>query len=395
MNLIRSTIGMDKATRTLTSSPDSPWRSLAPLFVYFAAAGVVTVMLGPMLSVFIARWHLRDAQAGTLFASFFAGQFVGSWFATRNLRISLVGGAALAAAGCAAMYWTGFHGAHLALFCCGVGLGASLAAGNVVAGTNAVNRPRALAILNISWGIGAIACPALVRFAGEFFFLVAGGLTVATGLSLTVLAPSAVGASRQSNTASSEGAELSWQTIFLFTCSLVLYIGSENALGGWIPSFALRESPALSAADVAFWFFTAEFFGRLLLAILASLISAAVLYRGSLAMLLACQFAILLVPHPPAAFIALFTVLIGICLGPVYPLLVASLLSHAGRHPRLGAFFACATIGGVVLPWMTGVVSTHFGGLRAGLLVPACGVLLLLTLSWSDVGRSGRASVAE
>ncbi len=386
---------MAKAPRTVRPGSDSPWRSLAPLFIYFAAAGVVTVMLGPLLSVFIARWHLRDVQAGTLFTSFFAGQFVGSWFATRNLRLSLVGGAAVASTGCAALYWASFHGAHFALFCCGVGLGASLAAGNVVAGTNAVNRPRALAILNVSWGIGAIACPALVRFTGESFFLVAGSLTAATGLLLAALEPPAVGASRPSNSSSSEAAGLSWPTIFLFGCSLILYIGSENAIGGWLPSFALRENPALSAANVAFWFFTAEFCGRLLLAIVASLISPTLLYRGSLAMLLASQLAILLVPHPLGTLIAVLTILIGVSLGPVYPLLVASLLSHAGRHPRLGAFFACATLGGVLLPWMTGVVSTHFGGLRAGLLVPACGVLLLLALSWSAVGRPGGVSSAE
>lgn len=386
---------MAKASRTVPPGSDSPWRSLAPLFIYFAAAGVVTVMLGPLLSVFIERWHLRDVQAGTLFTSFFAGQFVGSWFATRNLRLSLVGGATLASAGCAALYWASFHGAHLALFCCGVGLGASLAAGNVVAGTKAVNRPRALAILNVSWGIGAIACPALVRITGESFFLVAGGLTAVTALLLAALAPSAVGASRPSNSSGSEGAGLSWPTIFLFGCSLILYIGSENAIGGWLPSFALREDPSLSAANVAFWFFTAEFCGRLLLAMVASMISPTLLYRGSLAILLASQFAILLVPQPVGAFIAVSTILIGVSLGPVYPLLVASLLSQAGRHPRLGVFFACATLGGVLLPWMTGVASTHFGGLRVGLLVPACGVLLLLTLSWSAVGQPRNASVAD
>jgi fucose permease len=352
-------------------------------------------MLGPLLSVFIARWHLRDAQAGTLFTSFFAGQFVGAWFATRNLRLSLVAGAALTAAGCAALSWTNFHGAHLALFCCGVGLSASITAGNVVAGTSSVARTRGLAILNVSWSIGAIACPALVRFTGESFFLLTAALIVVAGLFLATLYPSAVTAAGHSATSVPTNIPLSWSTILLFAVSLMLYIGSENALGGWLPSFALRSDASLTAATVAFWYWTAEFVGRLLLAALAPLLSQTLLYRSSLALLLASQLALLLIPHPAGALIASITILSGASLGPVYPLLVAFLLSHTGRHPRVGVFFACATLGGALLPWLTGAVSTHFGGLRAGLLVPASGVLLMLVLSWSAVGRQGTASTPQ
>src|SRR6185437_1187805 len=64
----------------------SAFRSLGPVFFYFFIAGIATVMLGPLLPALIARWHIQDAQAGTLFTTTFAGQLCGSWFATRNLR---------------------------------------------------------------------------------------------------------------------------------------------------------------------------------------------------------------------------------------------------------------------------------------------------------------------
>jgi fucose permease len=362
----------------------SPGRSLIPLFIYFVVAGIVTVMLGPLLPAFIDRWHLRDVQAGTLFTSFFAGQFTGSWFATRNLRLSLIGGSALSAIGCAALFLASFHGAHLALFCCGVGLSAGLTAGNVVAGTSSNNRARVLAILNVCWGVGAIACPAIVQFAGESFFLLTAGLTVASGI---LLATTSTLVNTAPPSKSSDSLPLPWPTVLLFAVSLMLYVGCENTLGGWLPSYTLRNDPGLKASTIAFWYWMAELVSRLVLAALAPFVSEPLVYRWSLVMLLASQLGILLVSHPTGAFLAVVTIITGACLGPIYPLLVASLLSSTGRHPRIGVLFSCASLGGALIPWMTGALSTQFGGLRTGLLAPALGVLLLLLLSWSTIGR--------
>ena len=130
-----------------------PSRVLFPVFLYFVAGGIATVMLGPLLPALIQRWQIQDAQAGTLFTASFAGQFCGAWFATRNLRASVLYGSAVTAAGCIAMAWANFGMAHLALFCIGVGLGAGLTAGNVIAGTAVpAARARLIALLNVAWG---------------------------------------------------------------------------------------------------------------------------------------------------------------------------------------------------------------------------------------------------
>src|SRR5215471_3206198 len=177
-----------------------PLRALTPLFVYFAASGIITVMLGPLLPLLIARWQLQDAQAGTPFTTFFLGQLTGAWFATRNLRLSVLLGAALSAAGCIARAWASFHTAHLALFTAGLGLGAGLTAGNVIAGTANNRRAQTLAILNVSWSIGAIACATLVRACAPFgphvFFLVTALLLTLAFIFLTTL-PSSFTASNE------------------------------------------------------------------------------------------------------------------------------------------------------------------------------------------------------
>src|ERR1700722_8259451 len=102
-------------------------RLLAPVFFFFLTAGIATVMLGPLLPSLIQHWHIQDAQAGSLFTASFIGQLIGAWFATRNLRNSVLYGAAISAIGCAAMPWVSLNVAPIALFCIGLGLGAGLA----------------------------------------------------------------------------------------------------------------------------------------------------------------------------------------------------------------------------------------------------------------------------
>jgi fucose permease len=105
------------------------------------------------------------------------------------------------------------------------------------------------------------------------------------------------------------------------------------------------------------------------------------LYRSSVALLILTVGALILARHLSAGGVVALTVLSGLALAPIYPLILSFFLARTGNHPRLGRVFAAASIGGAVLPWLTGVVSTDFHGLRAGLAVPATGAVLLLLLS--------------
>jgi len=362
------------------------WRRLLPLFICTAAWGMVTVMLGPLLPALTIRWQLQDAQAGTLFTAFFVGQLLGAWFATRNLRLSLLYGAAFSAVGTIAIAWTSFHGAHLALFAAGFGLSLGITAGNVVAGTATAHRARALALFNVSWSLGAIACPALVHLCGpaniNLFFFITAAFALFGGISIATLSRDLT-MTRQTETSSAPKAllPLPLSLLALFASSMLLYLGNENSLGGWLPSFAARNTSALTASTIALLFWLSEFIGRILMGSLLHHISEAALYRISLPILFFTQAALLLAPHPSRAVILSATILTGLSLAPLYPLIVAFLLERTGRHPRLGQLFAFASLGGASLPWLTGVVSTHFRSLRAGLLVPMAGILLLLLLA--------------
>jgi FHS family glucose/mannose:H+ symporter-like MFS transporter len=383
------------ATHIGSAHSPTAFRALAPVFFYFAVAGITTVMLGPLLPALIQHWQIQDAQAGTLFTASFAGQLCGACFAVRNLRASVLYGAVLTAVGCLAMVWATFNTAHIALFCVGLGLGAGLTAGNVIAGTVLpTSRARLLALLNVAWSGGAIACPAIVNACGpsglRTFFSIAS-ISLAIAAIFAIVIPHTRQPPNQIFPPESDfiphlkpkksRIPLPLPTLLMFSIALLLYVGVENTLGGWLPSFAIRVSPAANSSTIAMYFWMAELIGRLLMAIPTTLFGEATLYRVSAALLFLIEAFLLASSHLTSGNITALTILCGITLAPLYPLILSFLLARTGRHPGLGPLFATASLGGATLPWLTGVVSTRLHSLRTGFVVPAIAVLFLFLLS--------------
>jgi FHS family glucose/mannose:H+ symporter-like MFS transporter len=382
-------------------------RMLGPVFLYFFVAGVGTVMLGPLLPSLIQHWQIQDAQAGTLFTADFLGQLCGAWIAARNLRGSLLYGAALTAAGCATLPLLGFSSAHIALFCIGVGLGTGLTAGNIIAGTAVPSaRARLLAILNVAWGLGAITCPLLLRIAGGNGmqrFLMATAILFAISAVFSIAIPSK--SSREDNLPAPQSSAdlpsvkprmpLPPLPLLSFAAAMFLYVGVENSLGGWLPTYAVRSHPTLQASSISIYFWVAELVGRLLVAGLMLRVGEASLYRVCLALLIFTQALLCILSPISATGIVALTILGGFALAPVFPLLVAFMLARTGNHKRLGPLFASASVGGALLPWVTGVCSTQLHGLRAGLVVPAAGAVLLLILSGVITSKPASPAVSK
>lgn len=382
--------------------------ALTPVFAYFVAAGVATVMLGPLLPALMQHWHIRDAQAGTLFTASFLGQLCGSWLAPRNLKASILYGAAVPAAGCAVLMWMSFGAVHLVVFAIGLGIGGGLAAGNVIAGTAfPLSRVRLLTLLNVAWGAGAVACPLLIRATAasgveRFLHLAAAclGLSAVLSAAMVYRAPFRTIFRARSPLLPGKKHVEAWSLSLpglllpVFCVAVFFYVGVENSLGGWLPSYAIRNDPSSRASSISFLFWTSELSGRVLMAATATLISAATLYRLSAAVLLAVELALCLVGHPADATVRTLTILGALSLAPLYPLILSFLLARTEDATSLGFVFAAASCGGAVLPWLTGVTSTHYDGLRIGLMVPASGAVFLLLLSSRIAsGTSARSTV--
>jgi fucose permease len=342
-------------------------------------------MLGPLLPVFIRQWNIQDSQAGSLFVFNFAGQLCGSLFAARNLRLSVVLGALFSAIGCAFMVRASFTTAPYALFLVGAGIGIGLTAGNIIAGTAIpALRGRLLAIVNIAWGIGAISCPLLLHAFGSInvsLFLLITSAVLTTSALFSIILPPLIPVKPSTKSQPAQRLPLPLPQLFFFTISMLLYIGIENSLGGWLPSYAVRINPAIQASTVTLYFWIAELIGRLLLAVVVTRLGEALLYRICLVILLVTTVLFCTLIHPSSGSLMTLTFLSALSLAPLYPLIVSLLLARTGTHPQLGLLFSVISLGGAALPWLTGVVSTRFHHLRAGLIVPTIAVIALLSLS--------------
>jgi FHS family glucose/mannose:H+ symporter-like MFS transporter len=164
-----------------------------------------------------------------------------------------------------------------------------------------------------------------------------------------------------------------------------LAVGVESSLGGWLTTFAGRTTHTASLAvsvNSAFW--------------AGLLISRAVHSTSHLRWLnwgpglpihtLATVVATgCLLTEPRGATLLFIALLAGLGLGPLYPLS----LSIALPRYRPTAIFLLAGAGSALFPWITGVVSTKFGHLRTGLIVPCvAAIALLMTGFW--VGQESR-----
>ncbi len=379
--------------QTRSVSPTVSSAAPAVLHVGFVVTGIVTTLLGPMLPILISRWSLSDRRAGLFFTAQFCGSMVGvaslGWLIKRGYRLTFVCGFGLIAAGVAGLSLDSNVASLAAAAVFGCGLGQALSATNLwVAEVARDRRVSALSILNLMWGIGAIACSPLVmlaqRHAATIWFLYAiaacSALTavVLAGMNLQPGAPEKD--EEQFRPARREN--ISPRSAVNLAGLFFLYVGSENSVAGWVASLTKRMSPNSGAL----WALTPMFFWGGLLAGRA-LIPLVPLRRSERTLLasgvtLATAGICFLLQARMFESVAICAAAAGLGLAGIYPILIAWLVKAFGeRSRRIGAImFALAGMGGATMPWLVGLISTRTGSLRAGLLVPLAGCMAMFAL---------------
>ncbi|MGC2163326.1 MAG: MFS transporter [Silvibacterium sp.] len=356
------------------------FESLPAASFYFALvfSGVATVLLGPILPVISAHWSLTDVQGGWLFTVQFSASVLGSVVSSYYPRKSVVLGFASIAAGTAVLTVGHYRAALLAFALIGAGLGAAVSAINLIFGTEYPERRGSLLTwVNLCWGAGAVLAPELIALAVHshalriFLLLLAlCGFVVVAAFSPLLRRGGRSGAERMSSEVQSSVAPFNLRIFVLFSLMLFLYVGAETAIAGWIATYVHRLN-GLSMARASLFvsaFWIAVVAGRGLVVALLRLFPERVVLLGGLAMAMA-GVATLLFPHGPRAALAAVLVA-GLGCAPVFPLSVSRMLARTGRTRHVGWIFAICGSGGAVVPWITGVVSQHGGGLRAAFLAP-------------------------
>ncbi len=365
-------------------------------YASFVPIGIATVLLGPMLPTLSARWSLNYSQAGALFSAQYlsstlavalSGLLVSRW----GFRFAMKAGLLLMSAALGLLLAGPKTMGILCIAASGFGMGLAVPAANLlVAEANPGRRSATLNLLNFCWSAGAVACPFLVAVAAKshhiplFLALLAGfSLLMLIGIAAMpkyIVEPATAKLVGQ-NIAHpvirwNDGAMLALAALFF------LYVGVENAFGGWVASYAKslgNLTPAVALMTPSF-FYAALMLGRWLAPLLLRLSDEIRLVQ--LGLLVACAGMAGLVLSHGLRGVAVSVCLAGLGLSYVYPITISLLSQEFGpASTRIGSvMFTMSNIGGGVLPWVVGASSNRVGTLKAGLAVPLIGCAAMYVL---------------
>lgn len=364
----------------------------------FVLTGVVSTFLGPILPALASRWALSDSQSGYFFALQFLGSVIGAGLSSmllplRGFRVTISLAhfmMALGVIGPALPQWTS---ALAGTFVFGVGFGLVIPSTNLlISGAHQNRRASALSILNLCWGLGALLTPAAVyltvrqEHVGKFVVELCGLLALQAVSFLLI--------SNKVPTAKEDKVEVpplknpNMRHVAILGGMFFLYVAIEASVGGWIATLAGRFASFTSSG----WVLAPSlFYGGLLSGRgLTPLVLLKVRERrlALVGLMIAGLGMCTLVITSRWQFIGAAGFVIGLGLASVYPITIALLSRFGGKEKRnAGPLFALAGLGGSIMPWIVGVVSTWSGSLQAGLIVPLLATLILLWLH--AVGNHG------
>lgn len=369
-----------------------------------AVFGIVLTTVGAVLPSVVERFGVDKAQAGSLFLSLSLGILAGSLVfgpvvdrhGYKSLLLLCTGLVALGLEGIA--FAPSFAWLRMAVLLIGLGGGVVNGGANaLVSDVSEGGRASGLSYLGIFFGVGAVGVPfALALLLGAFSYTT---LVAATGL--TVLAPLAfMAATRFPVPKQAQGFPIArglglLREPFLVLLGLTLFLqsGMEISVGGWTATY-FKEELGLAGHRGLFFlslYWLAMMLARLALGALLGRVSPTrALYAGIAAAFLGSWLLrAAREPGPAAAGI----VLVGAGFAAAFPV-VLSLVGdrYAGLSgTAFSIALAMALTGGMLLPYVTGVLGQAFG-LRASFLIVPAGLAVQALLLAAALRRAAEGS---
>jgi FHS family glucose/mannose:H+ symporter-like MFS transporter len=382
----------------LNSAPkSSSIKGTAFVHVDFVLTGVVMTMLGPMLPVFSRQWVLNDTQAGYLFVAQWVSATVGMYFSAilqqrYGYRKTLMAGLVLMVAGLLGLGQPHWVLGMIFVGIYGAGTGVNTPAANLMtAEANPGRSAAALNLLNSSWGVGAMVCPFIIAAAVRshrtplFLYGMAAAL-----IALTIWMSFVRFTADDIQPQTSQGPD-SRANIWTFQLGLVIalffiYVGTETAVGGWIASYARRIDPE---AKSLWAIMPAFFWGTLLVG--RALAPVALRYARATSVaktgVTSAAFGVgILLAAKSITLVMIGAGVAGLGLASIFPINVSLLPHWFGTNTRRssGVIFSLSNFGGAALGWLVGALSSHFGSLRVGFIVPLVGAVAMLAFYLSQ-----------
>lgn len=374
----------------------------------FLSLGVVSAGLGPALSELAARSSSSLGEVGGLFSALFFGSLVTQ--IVTGLLLDRLGPRWLILSGLL-IVGTGFVGITLApalpwMLASGAFAGLGFGAINVVMNVSISNlfsqkRASTLNLLNVFFGLGAIIAPAVaglsLRLAGSSL----PAIWLGAGLELALLplffwlflspVPAADHPSAQTN----NRRLLQSPALWLLGILLLLYVGSENGAGGWVSTYMQQTTSlaAPSAALAASGFWLAYTAGRMAAAWLGTRWSVRLLLTTSMGIAFMGGM-IIIASTGNAAISILGFLLLGFGFGPVYPTTLAVVTATFTQSSGTAASLAVAmgSTGGMLIPWLQGIILENSGPRSAALLLPMATLLMMACMEAARRARQRESS---
>lgn len=357
------------------------------------AFGIVLTTLGAVLPSVIERFGIDTAAAGALFLLMTFGILLGSivfgpivdrngykgmlLLATALIAIGIVG-----IAFAPSMSWL-----RVAVVVVGFGGGIINGGTNaLVADVSADGRTAGLSLLGVFFGVGAVGVPfALGSLLGTFSYsaiIATVGALVAVPFFITAATPFPAPKQPQGFPLATARRLLRDPVLLLLGLMLFLESGMEITVGGWTATFFKDELRITERRALVY--LSLYWFGMML----ARLALGSVLKRARPVRVLAVSIvvgfvgALTLILARDASVAALGVFLLGVGFAAAFPVVLGFV---ADRYADLsGTAFSVVIVmalsGGMLLPWLTGVLGARYGLRGSFAIVPVALLLLSLLL---------------
>lgn len=364
-------------------------------YLGYITIGFVVNMIGPSLLSMRNDFHLNYSQSGFVLSAQFIGMLIsvllGGYIADRYGKkpYILAGGFLLTAGLVGTMLTSGYYTLTLSVITIGIGYGAYSVGINALSADYAGDNPgKALSLLHLFFGIGAILSPPIVAMVQKTshswrpIFGIIGLLPLMVNAMLF-----SIPIQRQAVVPHRTGPK-PYQSCFLWAMGLTtfIYVGIEVSVYGWLPSLwkSLFRSPSIPPVYTATIFWLALTLGRVVTGRLADRfgLSRFLAYITMGASLMTVLWWI--TSRSPWTIGTVFAT--GLFLAGVYPTIMATAaMRFPNRTGEVSSFISVfSALGGSLIPTFTGQMADLLGLQRLPLVIVGLSLTLVLgsLLAW-------------
>ena len=340
----------------------------------FLVFGLFNGSTGPLLGELAEQTHSSLAAVGGVLTFLFLGAFIGMLAAgplteRYGQKIVMIVSLILLAVGIGGFSLARSLPLMLGLFLvAGLGQGGMEVSANlVVSKAAAKNNTAILNLLHFFFGLGSFAGPALVSLVlsvktpGRLVFWVTAGLFALLAVIFYTFYTNQTAGKNLEQTETSGGVMRLFRSPLLWSVGVLLlaYVGIEIGVGSWSTAFMGSSSglPVEKAALVTSAYWGLLTLGRLTGVLVSRKLTHLQLLGYSIAGALLGGVAFFVATGSLSPAIAAI-LLIGFCFGPIYPTTIAVVthLFTKDQGKAVGIISAMASLGGLTLPWLAGLL---------------------------------------